>query len=284
MQIINEEDGGLHRRHASPSVRERNVPITPQSSAPLHLPGYGTSAIVAMDKTATLPSRASVSSGLLLSKSLDKGSDRSLESVLNSSKEKVSAIESLLRGLDLSSKHNSSTVRSSSLDLGMYNFFHIECEYIYFVLIWKRYYSVVSAFQQELNFLFFQRNLFGLCLERVNYYFVTPSAGVDPPSSRDPPFPLAVPASNQVTSLSLDSKLSSVRESNNRNGGLNMSDLYSHVHASKDAGKSSYRSGLMNEPSSTLMSYSAKRASERVQERGYMEEQSDFRDSRRYMN
>lgn len=224
-RIINEEDGGLHRRHASPSVRERNVPITPQSSAPLHLPGYGTSAIVAMDKTATLPSRASVSSGLLLSKSLDKGSDRSLESVLNSSKEKVSAIESLLRGLDLSSKHNSSTVRSSSLDLG-----------------------------------------------------------VDPPSSRDPPFPLAVPASNQVTSLSLDAKLSSVRESNNRNGGLNMSDLYSHVHASKDAGKSSYRSGLMNEPSSTLMSYSAKRASERVQERGYMEEQSDFRDSRRYMN
>ncbi|XP_057252134.1 CLIP-associated protein-like [Beta vulgaris subsp. vulgaris] len=178
-----------------------------------------------MDKTATLPSRASVSSGMLLSKSLDKGSDRSLESVLNSSKEKVSAIESLLRGLDLSSKHNSSTARSSSLDLG-----------------------------------------------------------VDPPSSRDPPFPLAVPASNQVTSLSLDSKLSSVRESNNRNGGLVMSDLYSHIHASKDAGKSSYRSGLMNEPSSTLMSYSAKRTSERVQERGYMEEQSDFRDSRRYMN
>lgn len=225
-RIINEEDGGLHRRHASPSVRERNVPNTPQSSASLNLPGYGTSAIVAMDKTASLASRSSVSSGMHLpqSKSLDKGSDRSLESVLSSSKEKVSAIESLLRGLDLSSKHNS-TVRSSSLDLG-----------------------------------------------------------VDPPSSRDPPFPLAVPASNQVTNLSLDSKLSSVSGSKNRNGGLALSDMHSHLHASKDAGKLSYRSGLMNEPSSTLMPYSAKRALERVQDRGFIEEQIDFRDSRRYMN
>lgn len=84
-----------------------------------------------MDKTATLASRASVSSGMLLSqsKSLDKGSDRSLESVLSSSKEKVSAIESLLRGLDLTSKHNS-TVRSSSLDLGMDKFFSIEFDTI----------------------------------------------------------------------------------------------------------------------------------------------------------
>jgi len=119
-QIINEEDGGLHRRHASPSVRERNVPVTPQSSASLNVPGYGTSAIVAMDKSATLTARASVSSGMLLSqsKSLDRGSERSLESVLHSSKEKVSAIESLLRGLDIS-KHCSSGLRSSSLDLGI---------------------------------------------------------------------------------------------------------------------------------------------------------------------
>jgi len=120
-QLITEEDGGLHRRHASPSVRDRNVPFTPQSSASLNLPGYGTSAIVAMDKSVTLASRPSVSSGMLSSqsKSLHKGADRSLESVLHSSKEKVSAIENLLRGLDISSKHNSSTLRSSSLDLGI---------------------------------------------------------------------------------------------------------------------------------------------------------------------
>ncbi|KAH9607642.1 hypothetical protein KSS87_014164 [Heliosperma pusillum] len=222
-RIINEEDGGLHRRHASPSVRERNVPFTPQSSAPLNLPGYGTSAIVAMDRSATLAPRASVSSGMLLSqsKSLDKGPDRRLESVLNSSKEKVSAIENLLRGLDMSSKNSS--VRSSSLDLG-----------------------------------------------------------VDPPSSRDPPFPFAVPASNQITSLSLDSKLSAPVENSHRNGNLALSDMFSRKNASKDVGKYSYRSGLANEPLSALSSYSAKRGSERGQERSLIEELTDIRDARRY--
>ncbi|KAJ8435283.1 hypothetical protein Cgig2_030038 [Carnegiea gigantea] len=226
-RLITEEDGGLHRRHASPSVRDRNVPFTPQSSASLNLPGYGTSAIVAMDKSATLASRPSVSSGMLSSqsKSLHKGSDRSLESVLHSSKEKVSAIESLLRGLDISSKHNSSTLRSCSLDLG-----------------------------------------------------------VDPPSSRDPPFPLAVPASNRVTSLSLDSKLSSTNESSNCSGGLALSDILSQMHASKDTGKLSYHSGPANEPSSAPMSYSARRVSERVKERGLIEEQAHTKDARRYMS
>ncbi|KAK9726480.1 hypothetical protein RND81_05G218200 [Saponaria officinalis] len=225
-RIINEEDGGLHRRHASPSVRERHVSLMPQSSASLNLPGYGTSAIVAMDKTATLSSRASASSGMILSqsKSSDKGHDRSLESVLNSSKEKVSAIENLLRGLDMSSKHNSS-IKSSSLDLG-----------------------------------------------------------VDPPSSRDPPFPFAVPASNQVTNLSLDSKLSAVTENSHRNGSLAFSDMFSRRHASKDAPKQSYRSGLGNEPLPALSAYSAKRASERGQERSLIEELSDIRDARRHVN
>ncbi|MCE0482353.1 hypothetical protein HAX54_041040 [Datura stramonium] len=52
--------------------------------------------------------------GLLLSqtKPLGTGTERSLESVLHSSKQKVSAIESLLKGLDMSEKS-----RSSSLDL-----------------------------------------------------------------------------------------------------------------------------------------------------------------------
>lgn len=118
-QLINEEDGGIHRRHASPSVRDRGVSYTPQPSAASNLPGYGTSAIVAMDKSSSLSSGTSLSSGLLLSqaKSLGKGTERSLESVLHASKQKVSAIESMLRGLDLSEKHNS-TLRSSSLDLG----------------------------------------------------------------------------------------------------------------------------------------------------------------------
>ncbi|RVW53581.1 CLIP-associated protein [Vitis vinifera] len=98
-RIINEEDGGMHRRHASPSLREKSsqISFTPQTSAP-HLPGYGTSAIVAMDRSSSLPSGTSISSGLLLSqaKSIGKGTERSLESVLQASKQKVTAIESML--------------------------------------------------------------------------------------------------------------------------------------------------------------------------------------------
>lgn len=121
-QLINEEDGGIHRRHASPSVRERHSqPSFSQTSAPSNLPGYGTSAIVAMDRSSNLSTGGSLSSGLLLSQSKDvnKGSERSLESVLQSSKQKVSAIESMLRGLHISDRQNPAALRSSSLDLGI---------------------------------------------------------------------------------------------------------------------------------------------------------------------
>lgn len=111
---MNDEDGGMHRRHASPSVRDRssNMSFTSQTT-----PGYGTSAIVAMDRSASLPSGTSLTSGVLLSQAKfgGKATERSLESVLHSSKQKVTAIESMLRGLDLSEK-----TRSSSLDLGIY--------------------------------------------------------------------------------------------------------------------------------------------------------------------
>ncbi|PIN03312.1 hypothetical protein CDL12_24170 [Handroanthus impetiginosus] len=115
-RVINDEDGGIHRRHASPSIRERssNSSFTSQISAPSNIPGYGTSAIVAMDRSANLSSGTSLTSGLLLSqaKAAGKGTERTLESVLHSSKQKVTAIESMLRGLDISEKS-----RSSSLDL-----------------------------------------------------------------------------------------------------------------------------------------------------------------------
>lgn len=227
-RIINEEDGGMHRRHASPSLREKSsqISFTPQTSAP-HLPGYGTSAIVAMDRSSSLPSGTSISSGLLLSqaKSVGKGTERSLESVLQASKQKVTAIESMLRGLELSDKHNSS-LRSSSLDLG-----------------------------------------------------------VDPPSSRDPPFPLAVPASNQLTNTSMvESNASSFVKGSNRNGGMALSDIITQIQASKDPGKLSYRSNMTSEPLSAFSSYSAKRVSERLQERGSLEDNSEIREARRYMN
>ncbi|KAK5813429.1 CLIP-associated protein-like [Gossypium arboreum] len=223
-RIINEEDGGMHRRHASPSLGDRNVQMsfTTQTSSTSNIPGYGTSAIVAMDRTSSLSSGTSFSSGMNLSQSkpLGKGDERTLESVLHASKQKVSAIESMLRGLDISEKQ-----RSTSLDLG-----------------------------------------------------------VDPPSSRDPPFPAVVPASHSLTSsLGLESSTSGVGKGSNRNGGLIMSDIISQIQASKDSGKLSYRSSVATESLPTFSSYSAKRAFER-QDRGSFEENSDIREARRFTN
>lgn len=229
-RIINEEDGGMHRRHASPSVRERSAQIafTPQTTAHPIVPGYGTSAIVAMDRSANLSSGTSLSSGLHLSqaKTLSKGSERSLESVLHSSKQKVTAIESMLRGLDVSERYNPMAFRSSSLDLG-----------------------------------------------------------VDPPSSRDPPLPLAAPASNHLAnSFTVESTTSSVAKGSNRNGGLILSDIITQIQASKDSSKMSNRGNLTTEPMSAYSSYSVKRASERPQDRGSIEENRDIREARRFMN
>lgn len=121
-QLINEEDGGIHKRYASPSLRERGTQLSRASShnPSSGVPGYGTSAIVAMDRSASISSGASLSSANLLlsqTKTFAK-SERSLENVLHSSKQKVTAIESLLRGVSLSDKPNLLT-RSSSLDLGI---------------------------------------------------------------------------------------------------------------------------------------------------------------------
>lgn len=66
-------------------------------------------AVAAMDK----------SSSHALSQINDKFSERSLESVLNSSKQKVSAIESLLKGVNISEKLRNSSAHSTSLDLGI---------------------------------------------------------------------------------------------------------------------------------------------------------------------
>ncbi|KAL2556890.1 CLIP-associated protein [Forsythia ovata] len=223
-RVINDEDGGMHRRHASPSLRERNshTSFASQTSAPSNIPGYGTSAIVAMDRSASLPSGTSLSSGLLLSqaKSVGKPTERSLESVLHASKQKVTAIESMLRGLDISEKG-----RSSSLDLG-----------------------------------------------------------VEPPSSRDPPFPLAVPASNTLTNSLVVDTMSGISKGDNRNRGLVLSDIITQIQTSKDLGKLSYHGNVGSEPLSAHSSYSTKRASEKLQERGLIEGNADVREARRYMN
>ncbi|XP_073317395.1 CLIP-associated protein-like isoform X2 [Primulina huaijiensis] len=221
-RVLTDEDDGMHRRHASPSNPERssNLSYTSQASVPSNIPGHGTSVIVAMDRSTSIPSGTSITSGLLLSqsKSVGKGTDHTLESVLHSSKQKVTAIESMLRGLDVSGKS-----RSSSLDLG-----------------------------------------------------------VDPPSSRDPPFPLAVPASNSQKNSFVDT-ISGISKGNNRNGGLALSDIITQIQASKDSGKSSH-SSLGSESLSMHSTYPSKRNFEKELERGFNEEYTEFKESRRYMN
>ncbi|XP_020248810.1 CLIP-associated protein-like isoform X3 [Asparagus officinalis] len=123
-RIINDEDGGLHKRYASPSLRERGGQLSraPSHSPTSYIPGYGTSAIVAMDKTSAIASGVSLSSGSRLSsqsKTSGNSVERDLETMLHASKQKVSAIESLLRGVNLSDKSKSSITQSTSLDLGI---------------------------------------------------------------------------------------------------------------------------------------------------------------------
>uniref|UniRef100_A0A0D9YUZ9 TOG domain-containing protein n=1 Tax=Oryza glumipatula TaxID=40148 RepID=A0A0D9YUZ9_9ORYZ len=177
-RIINDEDGGLQKRYPSPSLCEKGVQLSRASShaSGTHLAGYSTSAIVAMDKSAAISSESSLSSRSLLSqsKTIGRTAERSIESVLSSSKQKVSAIESLLKGV--SGRQNFSAMRSTSLDLG-----------------------------------------------------------VDPPSSRDPPIPLAATASDHLSlqnSILLDSSLPSIN--NTRNGGSRLVDTVNPHVANKE--------------------------------------------------
>lgn len=52
VQIIDEEDGGFHRRYSSSSIHDKTSKMALTHAAPRKtLPGYGTSAIVAIDRS-----------------------------------------------------------------------------------------------------------------------------------------------------------------------------------------------------------------------------------------
>ncbi|KAH0451999.1 hypothetical protein IEQ34_019298 [Dendrobium chrysotoxum] len=123
-RLINDEDGGIHKRYASPLLRDRGLQPSrvPSHAVTVNVPGFSTSAIVAMDRSSSVTSGMSLSTGthaLSQTKLREKGSERSLESMLQASKQKVSAIESLLRGVSLSDKQRNSSTQSTSLDLGV---------------------------------------------------------------------------------------------------------------------------------------------------------------------
>lgn len=122
---------------------------------------------------------------------------------------------------------------------------------------------------------------FTLFCERLNFSLIAPSAGVDPPSSRDPPFPASVPVSNHLTnSLTAESTASGIGKGSNRNGGLVLSDIITQIQASKDSAKLSYRNNMAAESLPTFSSYSTKR----ISERGSVEEDNDIREPRRFVN
>ncbi|XP_002985873.2 CLIP-associated protein [Selaginella moellendorffii] len=95
-RLINDEERGFHKRYSSPASRTRgnplrasltvvskSTPVTPQ-----------TVPIIAMDR------RASFSSGGAHSRTSEQ--ERSLESILQASQQRVNAIETMLRGVDIS--------------------------------------------------------------------------------------------------------------------------------------------------------------------------------------
>ncbi|XP_047309999.1 CLIP-associated protein-like isoform X2 [Impatiens glandulifera] len=187
-RLINEEDGGIHKRYVS-DVHDIELLLTQEVFS-------------------------------------RKDSERSLESVLHSSNQKVSAIESMLRGLSPSDKNGTSTFHSASSNL------------------------------------------------------------VDPPSSRDPPFPPAVPASDSLPNSTLiqSTKFTMPDIFSIPNGGLVVSDVIYQLQASKDQNKSSYCSGDGTDSLFSFSSYSTRRSYQKIHDRGYTEEVGDSREDRQFMN
>ncbi|CAL5057136.1 unnamed protein product [Urochloa decumbens] len=121
-RIINDEDGGKHKRHPSPSLHERGVQFSRASShAGGNHFGYGTSAIVAMDKGVGRPSsrgsptlsapRASYSSlnGITSSRNDGSSKERSSSPYLHN------LSSELISGLSLPSLRSSGRSEDGSL-------------------------------------------------------------------------------------------------------------------------------------------------------------------------
>lgn len=224
-RALNDEDGGMHKRYASPLLRDRGLQPSraPSLIATTNVPGFGTSAIVAMDRSSVAAPGMSLSAGThALSKMnlLEKGSERTLESMLQASKQKVSAIESLLRGASISEKKRNSSAMSTSLDLG-----------------------------------------------------------VDTPSSRDPPAPAVVPASNHHSlrdAILVDPTFADIARTNTRNGGSSLNDAM--IPHSQSVGSHSKYDNLASDSLSLVsLPYMAKRHSERALDGSLVEPNIDLR-------
>ncbi|KAH7387488.1 hypothetical protein KP509_16G025400 [Ceratopteris richardii] len=113
-RLIIEEEGGLHKRYASPSLRDLNTHQmkhstigagTQSASAGSQLVSFGATPIVAMDRTGSMITNSKAAP------------ERSLESVLHASQQQVNAIETMLKGMDIVEKTDLST-RSNRKEQG----------------------------------------------------------------------------------------------------------------------------------------------------------------------
>ncbi|GJN27096.1 hypothetical protein PR202_gb15085 [Eleusine coracana subsp. coracana] len=102
--------------------------------------------------------------------------------------------------------------------------------------------------------------------------------------SRDPPVPLAAPASNLLSlqnSALLDSSLPTITGASSRNGGSRLLDTITAQLATKERSRSPYLSNTSSESMSGLSLHSLRRSSERLHDGGRMDESNDIRSTRR---
>ncbi|KAJ7559060.1 hypothetical protein O6H91_04G068100 [Diphasiastrum complanatum] len=171
-RLILEEDGGFHKRYASPSFTDkgtqqaRNAPshssnVVPQPSAFGGTPiAYSTPASTDFERSSN---SASLGSNNIMNIStnqknlIEHASERTLESLLQSSQQRVNAIETMLRGIDLTE------------------------------------HGMVSAASRVPN-----KDSVGGSYRKIHAPAAPARIGIDPPSARDPPFPASTPASSHV--------------------------------------------------------------------------------------
>ncbi len=123
-QLITEEDRGFHKSFPSLGIQDRisfqqqqlqhslgtHIPTQPMTGGGSPMTFYENSIKTTNDRSMSLlAGGGSANASSLLTKSMDVTPDRSLESMLQASQQQVNAIETLLRGSDMSDKGTVST-------------------------------------------------------------------------------------------------------------------------------------------------------------------------------
>jgi CLIP-associating protein 1/2 len=172
-RLITEEDRGFHKSFPSLGIQDRisfqqqqlqhssgtHIPTQPMTGGGSPMTFYENSIKTTNDRSMSLlAGGGSANASSLLSKSMDVTPDRSLESMLQASQQQVNAIETLLRGSDMSDKGTVST-------------------------------AIHTAERDPVGGSY--RKMHANNAVRAEYL------AIDPPSARDPAHPASAPVSNQ---------------------------------------------------------------------------------------